>query len=153
MDTVLKNMANDHGLVIPRIRRAIEKADGTDALVVRNYLEALKSKAGMLKQKAYMDDQLTESVRVAMVGKIGMVECEVQMTLADVCYIERSGNKTVQSTREKITVRWRAPESRSERYCVFLLLHSGAYGQRHQIMQRPMSSAIVRVVQTARNLR
>ena len=48
MDTVLKNMANDHGLVIPRIRQAIEKADGTDALVVRNYLEALKSKAGML---------------------------------------------------------------------------------------------------------
>ena len=83
MDTVLKTMANDHGLVIPRIRQAIEKADGTDALVVRNYLEALKSKAGMLKQKAYMDDQLTESVRVAMVGKIGMVECEVQMTLAE----------------------------------------------------------------------
>ena len=48
MDTVLKTMANDHGLVIPRIRQAIEKADGTDALVVRNYLEALKSKAGML---------------------------------------------------------------------------------------------------------
>jgi len=82
-DAVLKSMSNDHGLVIPRIRRAIEQADGTDALVVRNYLEALKNKARMLKQKANMDDQLTETVRLAMVGKIGMVECEVQMTLAE----------------------------------------------------------------------
>ncbi|EGB04303.1 hypothetical protein AURANDRAFT_67350, partial [Aureococcus anophagefferens] len=65
---------------LPHHQRRFKTANAPDALVVRDYLEALKNKALSLKQKTFMDDQLTERVRLATIGKIGMIECEVQMT-------------------------------------------------------------------------
>ena len=65
-------MVDSHNSAISRVRQAIEQANCTEASSMKRYLEALQNKAFMMKQKAFKDDQLIQSVKMDVMGKVSI---------------------------------------------------------------------------------